>query len=71
MEELHRHDEHGQQAAEVACSRPNRLDHTLLCFSHLYIKVIFSPRQARDKHRENSKKGLSSACLGKISRITF
>ena len=25
-------------------------------FRHLYIKVIFLPRQARDKHRENSKK---------------
>jgi hypothetical protein len=24
--------------------------------SHLYIKVIFLPRQARDKHRENSIK---------------
>jgi hypothetical protein len=24
--------------------------------SHLYIKCIFLPRQARDKHRENSKK---------------
>ena len=24
--------------------------------SYLYIKVIFLPRQARDKHRENSKK---------------
>jgi hypothetical protein len=24
---------------------------------HLYIKVIILPRQARDKHRENSKKG--------------
>jgi hypothetical protein len=23
---------------------------------HLYIKVIFLPRQARDKHRENSQK---------------
>jgi hypothetical protein len=23
---------------------------------HLYIKTIISPRQARDKHRENSKK---------------
>jgi hypothetical protein len=23
---------------------------------HLYIKVIFLPRQARDKHRKNSKK---------------
>ena len=27
--------------------------------SHLYIKVIFLPRQARDKHRENSKKTFS------------
>ena len=26
------------------------------CFRHLYIKVIILPRQARDKHRENSKK---------------
>jgi ABC-type multidrug transport system ATPase subunit len=25
-------------------------------FRHLYIKVIFLPRQARDKRRENSKK---------------
>jgi hypothetical protein len=25
-------------------------------WSHLYIKTIFLPRQARDKHRENSKK---------------
>eukprot|EP01046_Picozoa_sp_COSAG06_P064073 COSAG06_NODE_15150_length_1093_cov_3120.263581_1_plen_39_part_01 len=24
--------------------------------SHLYIKCIILPRQARDKHRENSKK---------------
>jgi hypothetical protein len=24
--------------------------------SHLYIKTIILPRQARDKHRENSKK---------------
>jgi hypothetical protein len=24
---------------------------------HLYIKCIILPRQARDKHRENSKKG--------------
>jgi hypothetical protein len=23
--------------------------------SHLYVKTIFLPRQARDKHRENSK----------------
>ena len=23
---------------------------------HLYIKIIILPRQARDKHRENSKK---------------
>jgi hypothetical protein len=26
--------------------------------SHLYLKVIFLPRQARDKHRENSKKAV-------------
>eukprot|EP01046_Picozoa_sp_COSAG06_P108795 COSAG06_NODE_55228_length_290_cov_1.340314_1_plen_66_part_01 len=25
-------------------------------WSHLYFKTIFLPRQARDKHRENSKK---------------
>jgi hypothetical protein len=25
-------------------------------FSHLYIYMIILPRQARDKHRENSKK---------------
>jgi hypothetical protein len=25
-------------------------------FRHLYIKCIILPRQARDKHRENSKK---------------
>ena len=27
------------------------------CLRHLYIKPIILPRQARDKHRENSKKG--------------
>jgi hypothetical protein len=26
-------------------------------FRHLYIKTIILPRQARDKHRKNSKKG--------------
>ena len=25
-------------------------------FSHLYIETLILPRQARDKHRENSKK---------------
>jgi hypothetical protein len=30
---------------------------------HLYIKRIILPRQARDKHRENSKKsGVSHSC---------
>jgi hypothetical protein len=24
--------------------------------SHLYVKIIILPRQARDKHRENSKR---------------
>ena len=28
----------------------------MVCFSQLYIKLIILPRQARDKHRENSKK---------------
>jgi hypothetical protein len=32
-------------------------------FSHLYIKVIFLPRQARDKHRENSKQSPFSCRL--------
>jgi hypothetical protein len=26
------------------------------CLSHFYIKVIFLPRQARDKHRESTRK---------------
>jgi hypothetical protein len=30
---------------------------------HLYIKVIFLPRQARDKHRENSKNTFFRAVL--------
>jgi hypothetical protein len=29
-------------------------------FSHLYMETIFLPRQARDKHRENSESGLFS-----------
>ena len=33
--------------------------------SHLYINVIFLPRQARDKHRENSK--TITVFLGKTS----
>ena len=32
-----------------------------LFLSHLYIKTIFLPRQARDKHRKNSKKVLLCA----------
>jgi len=27
-----------------------------IVFRHLYIKIMILPRQARDKHRENSKK---------------
>jgi hypothetical protein len=37
--------------------------------SHLYITVIFLPRQARDKHRENSKKArclTGGECCGHI-----
>ena len=33
------------------------------CLRHLYIKCIILPRQARDKHRENSKK--SGVSLGR------
>jgi hypothetical protein len=35
--------------------RAGRLRKTAF-LSHLYIKTIILPRQARDKHRENSKK---------------
>jgi len=28
----------------------------MVFFSHIYIKMLILPRQARDKHRENSKK---------------
>ena len=35
--------------------------------SHLYIKCIILPRQARDKHRENSKKG---RFLQRFARLT-
>ena len=27
----------------------------MVFFSHIYIKMLILPRQARDKHRENSK----------------
>jgi hypothetical protein len=30
--------------------------------SHLYIKMLFLPRQARDKHKENSKKEWPFCC---------
>jgi hypothetical protein len=30
---------------------------------HLYIKTIILPRQARDKHRKNSKKGRFSQVI--------
>jgi hypothetical protein len=45
----------GTVSAACSCSTNSqvRKRHFL---SHLYIKVIFLPRQARDKHRENSKK---------------
>jgi hypothetical protein len=38
----------------VACSYPVLRKTGFL--SHLYIKTMILPRQARDKHRENSKK---------------
>ena len=35
--------------------------------SHLYIKMMILPRQARDKHRENSKK---EAVLSQLDAMT-
>ena len=40
--------------------------------SHLYIKMIFLPRQAQDKHRENSKKStvfLQGAWVGVLLAV--
>ena len=40
--------------------------------SHLYIEMLFLPRQARDEHRENSKKTVllqklcPCACAGRL-----
>jgi len=41
-------------AACHKCPKPTARKRHFL--SHLYIKCIILPRQARDKHRENSKK---------------
>jgi hypothetical protein len=43
------------QGRPVSLSRAGHGKKTIL-LSHLYIKMIILPRQARDKHRENSKK---------------
>jgi hypothetical protein len=37
---------------------------------HLYIKIIFLPRQARDKHRKNSKKSPFSRSCPQRAAIT-
>jgi hypothetical protein len=39
--------------------------------SHLYIKTIILPRQARDKHRENSKKDAVFRTSRKPDPVTF
>ena len=41
--------------------------------SHLYLKVIFLPRQARDKHRENSKKArfVAESCMIDNGKAVF
>jgi hypothetical protein len=41
------------------------------CFSHLYIKTNILPRQARDKHRENSKKEAVLLQAGKLNKSSF
>jgi hypothetical protein len=33
--------------------------------SHLFLKTIFLPRQARDKHRETTQKGVAFSCRWK------
>ena len=39
-------------------------------FSHLYIKMLILPRQARDKHRENSKNPrVSAGCAGSDAEL--
>jgi hypothetical protein len=42
----------GTNANETGCRRDACFPHRC----HLYIKTIILPKQARDKHRENSKK---------------
>eukprot|EP01046_Picozoa_sp_COSAG06_P012088 COSAG06_NODE_698_length_12975_cov_108.592575_8_plen_118_part_00 len=41
--------------------------------SHLYIKVMILPRQARDKHRENSKKArfVAGRAMFETDRVPF
>jgi len=40
-------------------------------FRHLYIKTNILPRQARDKHRENSKKEAVLSQAGKLNKSSF
>jgi hypothetical protein len=40
-----------------------------LFWSHLYVKCIILPRQAQDKHRENSKKKAFCAVEAALKRI--
>jgi hypothetical protein len=51
-----------------ATGRPSKKTHLL---RHLYIKMIILPRQARDKHRENSKKRCVLGATGRPCKIPF
>ena len=46
---------HRRSTRQIMPRPPSRARKTV-SLSHLYLKAIFLPRQARDKHRENSKR---------------
>ena len=61
----------GRISIRLSCARPAiqgqvRKRHFLRC--HLYIKCIILPRQARDKHRDNSKKGRFLADMSNLCK---
>ena len=45
------------EATIISLSEEDGGEYKTVFLSHLYINAIVLPRQARDKHRENSKKG--------------
>jgi hypothetical protein len=52
----------GRVSHTPRCTRSQTPTKTRLFFSHFNLKMMILPRQARDKHRENSKKDLFSVC---------